>query len=193
MASIGFPPPTARFPILSESVRPASLRAGDVAPGERPERPDHPQRSNRPARTEPVDTVRRGRSDLAHATVRIIHEAKSIIKNGGTIEDIDALANSVLEKIPALEKFPPFQKLLERIANNLTNGPPPVEPAPVEPAPVDPAPVDPAPVDPTPAGTTAPAPGGLEPTDVVAILTGSETGGDDTENTPPPTGISVVV
>lgn len=200
MASIGFPPPSARFPILSESVRPASIRTGGIAPGDRPDRPhrpDHPHRTDRPVRPErterPVDVYRPGRSDLAHATRRIVHEAKAIIKNGGTMEDIDALTKKILEKIPALERFPPFQKLLERIAYNLNNGPAPVDPSPVDPSPVDPSPVDPTPVEPTPAGTTAPAPGSPEPTDVLAILTGSETGDGDIENTPPPTGISIVV
>ena len=137
MASIGFPPPTARFPILSESVRPASLRTGGIAPGDRPDRPhrpDHPHRTDRPVRPErpdrPVDVYRPGRSDLAHATRRFVHEAKAIIKNGGTMEDIDALTKKILEKFPALERFPPFQKILKRIAYNLNNngGPTPVEP-----------------------------------------------------------------
>lgn len=205
MASIGFPPPTARFPILSESVRPASLRTGGIAPGDRPDRPqrpDHPNRTDRPVRPErpdrPVDVFRPGRSDLAHATRRFVHEAKAIIKNGGTMEDIDALSKNILEKIPGLEKFPPFQKLLERIAYNLNTDPPPADPSPTEPSPVDPGPADPSPVDPPPAepsptGAAAPTPGSPEPTDVLAILTGSETGDDTIENTPPPTGISIVV
>ncbi len=179
MTSIGFPPPAARFPILSESVRPtalrpaslrpASLRAGGgVAPGDRPERLDRP-----------VDVFHRGRSQLAHATHRFVHEAKAIIKNGGTMEDAETLSKKILEDIPALEKFPPFQKILERIAYNLNNGPAPVDPAPVDPAPVDPAPVD---------------PDALEPAEAVASLIELDPdAAGEPETTLPLTGVSIVV
>lgn len=182
MASIGFPPPAARFPILSESARPASLRPGGVAPGDRPERP---HRSARPERSErPAEVFQRGRSQLAHATVRIIHEAKTIIKNGGTMEDVEALANNILEEIPALEKFPPFQKILARIAYNLNNGPAPVDPAPIDPAPIDPAPLDPAPLDPD----------ALIPAEAVAsLIEGDPDAAGEPETTLPLTGVSIVV
>ena len=196
MSPIGFPPPSARFPILSESVRPTAIRpaspgAGEVKSGERPARPDHPHRTDRPARPErpvrpegPVDVTHRGRSELAHITRNFVHEAKTIMKNGGTMEDVETLAKTILEKLPALEKFPPFQKLLERIAYNLNNGAVPIGSAPVDPVPVDPVPIEPVPID----------PGGLDPTEAGASLKKPETEiAVEPGTTLPLTGVSIDV
>jgi len=184
MTSIGFPPPSARFPILSETTRPEkanpdSVRTAGVAPAdrpaqpERPTRPDHPHRTDRPARPDrpahPGEIDQRGRSHLAHATRRFVHEAQAIMKGGGTMEDVEALANKILEKIPAIKKFPPFQKLLTRIAYNIENGGPPS--------------VDPTPNDPN-------VPVAAKP---LAGLAGGEPGDDATEITVPPSGVSIVV
>jgi hypothetical protein len=142
MSPIGFPPPAARFPILSETARPAAIRpapprAGGVTPTDRPERPEpvKPQRLDRPLRTDnperpdatfrpdrPDESVRLGPKRLAQITRKFVEEAKAIMKNGGTMKDVAALARKIVERIPALEKFPPFQKILERIAYNLNNG-----------------------------------------------------------------------
>jgi len=72
---------------------------------ERPDRPDHPQGGPR--------------GKLAHLTRRFVHAAKEILQKGGDFEDIAKLARKVVGEYPALKEFPPFQKIMERIAYHL--------------------------------------------------------------------------
>ena len=115
MTTIGIATFTARIQIDTFS-RPAAI--------DRPARPDRPDRPERPDRPDRPDHPHHGpRSKLAHLTRRFVHAAKDILQGGGSFEDVAKLARTAVAEHPALKDFPPFQKIMERIAWNLGHHP----------------------------------------------------------------------